>query len=370
MVNSSIYKLGILFIVFIITLLTYNKIVSNLKQTKSTERNLEIHKYLFSDNDNDNYLLKSDKPIMWIHVPYEYNSRNWESFGSRSSYDLNQPYLYLTVKSIIKHCENSFQICIIDDNAFKTLLPSWSIDMKLISPPISDNVRTLGMLQLLYKYGGIVCPISFLCMRDLLPLTKHNVFVCEQIPNRLQTLTLFGANKGCQAIYKLYDHMQHMTSTDFTAESVFTNDVYKFIKRNKSITIINGSEIGIKTQDGTPIILDNLMANHAIPFNPNMYGILIPSNELMNRVGYGWYIRLSEQQVLECNNIISNYLLINNGTGTANNSINILEPYTAANEEIKNKYVGFWKTPLMDGLWGLKPHNLGDNIIKQAYEGK
>ena len=70
----------------------------------------DIQQYLLKDTK---YLLESDKPILWVHIPYEYNSRQWLDFGSRSSEDLNQPYLYLTVRSIIKNCENSFKIVLI-----------------------------------------------------------------------------------------------------------------------------------------------------------------------------------------------------------------------------------------------------------------
>ena len=72
---------------------------------------------------DDDTLGKSKKPILWIHVPYEYNSRNWLSFGSRSAFDLNQPYLYLTVKTIIKNCDESFKIVMIDDGSFEKLIP-------------------------------------------------------------------------------------------------------------------------------------------------------------------------------------------------------------------------------------------------------
>ena len=64
----------------------------------------EMRKYLL----NESSLAKSKKPILWIHVPHEYNARDWLSFGSRTSFDVNQPYLYLTVRSIIKHCDQSF----------------------------------------------------------------------------------------------------------------------------------------------------------------------------------------------------------------------------------------------------------------------
>jgi len=141
-----------------------------------------IQKYLLDDVT----LGKSKKPILWIHVPYEYNSRKWLSFGSRTSFDLNQPYLYFTVRSIIKHSGDSFTVCIYDDNSFKRLLPGWSIDMTRLSDPILSNMRTLGMMKLLYIYGGIHCPISFLCMKNLSGLytkgTRGNkMFVCKTI---------------------------------------------------------------------------------------------------------------------------------------------------------------------------------------------
>ena len=67
---------------------------------------------------NNTSLAKSKLPILWIHVPYEHNSRNWENFGSRKSEELNQPYLFLTIKSIINKCGKDFNICMLDDSAF------------------------------------------------------------------------------------------------------------------------------------------------------------------------------------------------------------------------------------------------------------
>ena len=54
---------------------------------------------------------KDDLPIMWVYIPQRYNARSWCSFGSRGTFDLNQPYLNLTIKSIIKMCDKSFKVC-------------------------------------------------------------------------------------------------------------------------------------------------------------------------------------------------------------------------------------------------------------------
>jgi hypothetical protein len=84
----------------------------------------------------------------------------------------------------MKHCDQSFTICIIDDNSFEKLLPGWSIDMSKISNPISENMRKLGLMKLIYKYGGVNCPISFLCLKDLSGLYQkgtrgEKMFLCE-----------------------------------------------------------------------------------------------------------------------------------------------------------------------------------------------
>ena len=141
--SNYIFLFTILFIICFL----YQRYQSKLD--KNQLYNYEgIQKYLSGDyTDLDNGRIK--KPIIWIFLDYDYNSRNWLSFGSRSSYDLNQPYLYLTVKSIISKCDKSFTICIIDDSSFKKLIPGWNINMTSISDPIFSNMRTLGLTKLL-----------------------------------------------------------------------------------------------------------------------------------------------------------------------------------------------------------------------------
>ena len=156
---------NILILIFVLVILgfIYRRFENKRLDEEYEDNYYAIRKYLLLDKK----LISSKKPILWIHVPYEYNSRKWLSFGSRSSVDLNQPYLYLTIRSIIEKCDNSFTICIIDDKSFEKLLPEWNVNMSKISDPILTNMRKLALMKLLYSYGGMICPISFLCMKDL-----------------------------------------------------------------------------------------------------------------------------------------------------------------------------------------------------------
>ena len=179
---GNLQNLFILFFILIVLGFLYRRFEDKRIREENRDNYEAIQRYLLDDVT----LGKSKKPILWIHVPYEYNSRKWLSFGSRSSFDLNQPYLYLTVRSIIKHCDESFTICIFDDNSFQKLIPGWNIDMSRLSDPILSNMRALGMIKLLHIYGGMHCPISFLCMNDLTGLYKkgtrgNKMFICETV---------------------------------------------------------------------------------------------------------------------------------------------------------------------------------------------
>jgi hypothetical protein len=372
--TKSFTNLFILFFILIVVGILYKKFEDKRISEETTEDYETIQKYLL----NDVTLAKSKKPILWIHVPYEYNSRKWLSFGSRSSFDLNQPYLYLTVKSIISQCSKSFTICIIDDNAFHKLIPGWEINMTRISDPILNNVRTLGLLKLLYIYGGLLCPISFLCMKNLDGLYNKGIsggkmFLCEMNDRNVTSstydfypsLSFCGAPKECMMLANLIDFIQRTSSKDLTAESVFLGDFDRWCEsriKSGQINLIDGTEIGVKTVDDKPILVDDLMSNQYLNIYPATYGILIPASDLLKRIKFEWFTRMSAKQVLESDTIIGNYLLLANAPDYERG---IIEPL-----QVKPDWVGFWKTPNFPGLYGLKPNFLGDNLLKQPYTGR
>jgi hypothetical protein len=371
---GNLTNLFILFFILIVLGFLYRRFEDKRMSEENQDNYEAIQKYLLDDVT----LGKSKKPILWIHVPYEYNSRKWLSFGSRSSFELNQPYLYLTVRSIIKHCEDSFTICIYDDNAFSRLIPGWNIDMSRLADPILYNMRVLGMMKLLYIYGGMHCPISFLCMKNLAGMyakgTRGNkMFICETIDrnstsayaNFYPSISFCGAPKECETVAQFCNYIQIISSKDHTAESKFLGQFDRWCMKNVNegkINLIDGHEIGTKTINDQQIILDDLMSNNYLDLYKGTNGILIPSNELLIRLQYGWFVRSSPRQVLESETIIGNYLLLSIGPQEQAGIIETLE--------VKPNWVGFWKTPLYPGLWGLKPNFLGDNLNMAPYTGR
>ena len=371
---KSFTNLFILFFILIVLGVLYKRFEDKMSREESSDIYESIQQYLLDDDT----LGKSKKPILWIHVPYEYNSRNWLSFGSRSSFDLNQPYLYLTVRSIIKNCDKSFTICIIDDTSFKRLIPGWNINMTSISDPILSNMRMLGMMKLLYIYGGMHCPISFLCLKDLNELyvkgtRGEKMFVCETVDRNVTStdvdfypnLNFCGAPKECETVRELCNFIQRTASHDYTADTKFLGEYDKWSKErihSGKINMIEGVEIGTKTVDEKQIIVDDLMSNHYLDLYQGTYGILIPSEEILNRKKFEWFARLSPKQVMESDTIIGNYILL-----SQTNEKGILEPMEPiTNKAVENRFVGFWRTPLQD-VYGLKPNLLGNNMSKVQY---
>lgn len=280
-----------------------------------------IEKYLL----NDSSLANSDKPILWIFTDYNKNTRNWSDFGSRTSNNLNQPYKVVCIKSIIRKCGEDFNVCLIDSNSFSKLIPGWSIDLNKVSTPMKEKIQKLALFKLLYHYGGILVPNSFLCTNNLINLYNKfsdSCFVFETTYNNTSTnygdfypnSDFIGCKKNCEIMKDLYQFVETDISRDYTDESSFKKSIdslcFKHVKDYK-MEMISGLSIGVKTKEKNMITVDNLLGNEYINFYDNLYGIYIPSKELERRTKHNWFLRMSEQQLLESDMILTKHMLIN-----------------------------------------------------------
>ena len=175
-----------------------NTVGSKIRDAINPDKNEDelIRKYLL----NESPLYGYNRPKLWIHTTYKYNARKWKSFGSRSSTDLNQPYIHSTIESIINHCGDDFNVCLIDDDSFNQLIPGWRTNISELPEPQRDYFRELGLTELLYIYGGIIVPNSFVCFRNLISLYAKGIendkaFSCE-VPNKYSNILNNDKNKN------------------------------------------------------------------------------------------------------------------------------------------------------------------------------
>ena len=366
----------ILFVIIISLGILYQKYLEKQSNMIEYDNYGEIKKYLLKDKTLD----KSKKPILWIYIPHEYNSRNWLSFGSRSSNELNQPYLYLTVKTIIKNCDESFKIVLIDDGSFEKLIPNWNINMSLLADPIKGYVRQLAMAKLIYTYGGLNVPISFLCFRDLISLynkgtNDDTMFVCENYDTNItSTNKLFypdanfmGAKKENDTLKEFINFMEQTISNDFTAQTKFLGEFDEWT--NKKITkgkmrLIRGTDVGIRTIDDEPVTVETLLGDDYIHFYGKMYGIWIPAQTILKRRYYEWFARMSPEQIIDSQFILAKYIVL---ALAPDSHMGVIEPM-----ENKPDWISFYRVPLTNGtlnIFGPKPMGLGNNVPRAKNAG-
>ena len=287
-------------IILILFSLIANYMYYEYKQSEETFESNE-HYQLVSDYFLDKGNKK--KPILWIHTSTEMNARNWESFYSRNSKKLNQPYLQMTMKSIYDKCKDSFNICLINDESFTSLL-SWNIDLNDLADPMKSHYRTLGLSMILEEYGGILVPQSFLCTKDLKPLSKESFFAIENhnrgVTHDQRTYfpdTVFmGCKKKNETMSRFVKYQEELYK-DKTEQSDFIGNVSLWLQRQKC-TIIDGSWIGIKKVDQSPVSLAELLGTSPIDLLPH-YGVLFSQEEILTRPKYSWFARMSTEQILE-----------------------------------------------------------------------
>lgn len=267
------------------------------KKWKKTEQHWDEEKYY---DIVKKYLLDSkplsNKPIVWIYIDYEKNSRKWINFGSRTSRDLNKPYLYITIKSIIDKCKKDFNVHIINDNSFEKLLPNWNIDLSKVSNPIKSKLQTIAKLKVLYNYGGFVVPPNYLALHNLKELydigrKKHTTF---NVDNNIHFIS---SDPNCSIIHSIIQTLEYnIHNTNF-------NNTIIPCSNN-----VSGGLIGKYDTDNNPIYIDDLLSTHDIQFNKSLNGILIPSNDINKLTKYSWFNYININEILKSDIILSKYM--------------------------------------------------------------
>ena len=184
------------------------------------------------------------------------------------------------------------------------------------------------MLQLLYYYGGLIVPNSFLCTRSLLELytqmsQQHTWFVCENINRTLDTtidklntsfipdIVFTGCLKNNPNVLELINNLKMKWNGHFSQEMEFQGFKNHWLLKQielQKIKLVDGQMIGIKKRNGKPILIDDLMEEAFLDVDMDkMYGIYIPKEELLKRTKYQWFAILSTDAVLECNIILAKF---------------------------------------------------------------
>jgi hypothetical protein len=296
-------------VLFSILIYKYYNIKYNNKVIEFKKENIDIDVYFFSEL----YLKQSKNRKIWIHIPFEKNSREWESFGSRTTTKLNLAYMSLCIKSIIDWCGQDYDIIIYDDTNISSILPDTKIDLLKLSGSLLYKYRELCKMQILYKYGGIIVPPSLFLRKNIKEIDDPNVwYVSETIndnnvsfSNLSYSTQLMGSNENNEELKKYIEIYSNELKEDFVESNNFSMNYFK----QNNIPYIDGKLIGTKNRYNNKILLEDLMSNKKIILDKQHVGLYIPHEQLIKRTKYNWYCRLSEEEVLQCQVFISYYML-------------------------------------------------------------
>lgn len=285
-----------------------------------------VKKYLLSESS----LARSSLPIIWIHVDPEINARWWESFGSRNTTCLNQPYQLLCIKTIVDKCGKNFNVCLIDDNSFEKIIPGWTVDMTRISNPIKEKIRHLALARILHYYGGFLVPSSFICFKDLSGIYQAGVynnkmFVGEFIDKNITATNknvfpntrMMGCKADCDMMKQFTNYLEQLVSSDFTAESIFLGNTSRWCKNEidkDNIKLIKAEILGAIDTDKKVITIERLLGESYVDISSDAAGLYVPEKEILTRTAYRWFGRMNAKQVLESDTIVGKLLLVNSHT--------------------------------------------------------
>lgn len=357
-IPKYLFMLGIIIIASFIG----KRYTSYFETSDSNNEYKLIQEYLL----NESPLYGYNKPKLWIHTNYEYNSRRWKSFQSRSSCDLNQPYIHLTIKSIVLHCADDFNICLIDDDTFSKLIPSWDINMNSLADPLKSRYRKYGLSQLVYFYGGMIVPNTFVCRRNLKDLYIEGVdggkpFVCEienrganstaggqesifngdphyiagsngifesrrkdlehqahnpMITKKRQQLTFLpnaffmGARKNDPVMLEMMEYLKiRDTRIHFSSESTLLGNYPQWCLTKVlegKMNLIDGEMIGTKKMTNKkPILIEDIIEEGFLDIRPDSFGVYIPEEEMLKRNKYQWFAVMSGEEIMHSQMSIS-----------------------------------------------------------------
>jgi hypothetical protein len=254
--------------------------------------------------------------------------------------------------------------------------------MALLADPMKCYIRQLALAKLIYNYGGINVPISFLCFRDLIGLYNRgthddSMFVCENYDmNVTSTNKLFypdsrfmGAKKENETVKEFINFMERVISDDYTAQTKFLGEFDKWCDKkitNGKMRLIPGTDVGTRTVDDEPVTVETLLSDDYIHFYGKAYGIWIPDKQILKRRHYEWFARMSPEQIFQSQFILAKYFVL---ALAPDSHMGVIEPL-----ENQKDFISFWKIPINSdsrtiNLWGVKPMGLGNNVPRAKNAG-
>jgi hypothetical protein len=274
---------------------------------------------------SDKHLLERgmDKPVIWLYYDIsEVNSRSWADFGARSSRALHTPFLNLCYESIVHQNKDIYRIEVIGGLAgVAELLGGWEHLPPGLRDPISPvNEAEMNYIRaaILAKYGGLWLSPTSVCLKSFGVLPKEKtVFFGTDLDETFagpQGTTVPGfraiwSPRPEHPMFKEWAAVCYSRVAQKRGGDQIRGDVkWDFVRFSKEYVqtgiMVDPAAEGMRKKDGKRIQLEDLLASGTegnLPFDihPQTVYIPFPWTELRDREMFGWFLRMSESQIMK-----------------------------------------------------------------------
>lgn len=268
-----------------------------------------------------------DKPILWIYLNNsDVNSRSWADFMNRSSHAINLPFLNLCYKSIVKHNSDIYRVEVIGGLLdLATRMGGWeALPLPLRNENASVREPELNWIRsaVLAKWGGLWVSPATICIKPFGPLPKKRTvfFGTDLTPayssaDILPGLNVMWAPTPKHPLWttwekKVRERLERRSGgSEFRSDE--KSDLADALKEFKNeCVVMSSSELSRKGASLKRIELEDLLAAGTegdLPFQltSNVVYLPIPYPEILQRKAFEWFLRMSEDQIMNSDLVIS-----------------------------------------------------------------
>ena len=291
---------------------------------------LVVDQYRNQSGFQDKNLLENGmkKPVVWVYVnTSDINSRNWSDFMSRGSHRaINLPFLNLCYEGMVNKLKGQFRFEVIgglEDLAVR--LGGWeALPTPLQNPAAIVRGPELNWIRaaVLKTWGGLWVSPATIWLNELPKVPKDKVAFFGTNPNETYAKTndapaldVMWSPKPDHPVFvdleaKVRRRLEWRSGgAEFRQDDVA--DVIDAINSFKSdVVVVRLPEISRKGGNRRHIELEDLLAagtDGVLPFDIAAKGVYvpIPYPEILERENFGWFLRMSEEQILESDLVIS-----------------------------------------------------------------
>lgn len=276
-------------------------------------------------------LIGSENPTLWLYYDQsEVNSRWWADFGGRSSRVLNAPFLNLCYESIVMNNGTTYNVKVLAGlSDVAVLLGGWKeLPTFLQNPiaPVGEAEINYIRSTILRRFGGLWVKPSTIFLQSLPDLSEQeNVVFFGTDKDETYSDSKGTSVPGTDIMYSPYkDHPIFVVLEELSLKRIEHQEGGKQFRKDIKwdlYSVMNDFSDMIsyypefefaRKSNGKRIQLEDLLSSNDIIISTNALYVPLDWEELQNRSNFSWFLRMSEEQILESNLFISILFKFNN----------------------------------------------------------